>query len=148
MKRFMIFIFCFLPVALHAQAMPHGMVYGRKPNRVGLIAAERLEAYMSKRTRISTTVQGKVLAVTKSKGGWFTMDAGQGRTIAAHFQNYNVNIPVKLKGRVVMMEGVAEKQRTAANGQHFAGQGTGYTKQRAINDQQLLFEVAGLEIVR
>ncbi|QKJ32792.1 DUF4920 domain-containing protein [Mucilaginibacter mali] len=148
MKKLLLLAACFLQVWLYAQPLPHGTVYGHKPSRVGLIPAEKLETYMSKRTRISTTTQGKILAVTKSKGGWFTIDAGHGRTIAAHFKMENINIPTKLKGRTVMIEGVAQKQRDAANMQHFAGETTADAKQHGINNRQLLFEVSGLEVIR
>lgn len=131
--------------------MPHGMVYGKKPSRVGLIAAEKLEDYMSKRIRISVTVQGKVIAVTKSKGGWFIMDAGQGRTIAAHLVNYKLNIPKALKGRIILMEGVAQKLFIADDMQHFAGDtviGARQHQTKTNPKQRLGFEVWGIEIVK
>src|ERR1700750_2231590 len=97
---------------------------------------------MYKKTRITATIRGRVVKVTKSKGGWFELDAGRGKTIAAHFKDYKVSIPVNLKGRTVIVEGVAQKQFVADDKQHFAGKEQPATKR----DKQLSFEATGMMI--
>jgi len=127
--------------------LPHGSIFGDKPNTTGMMDASRIEAYMGKRTRISVTVRGKVLRVTQPKGGWFELDAGKGKIIAAHFENYAVVIPTDLRGRVVIVEGIAEKQFIADDLQHFAGDTVTGKKQHHINvdpKKRLTFEVKGL----
>ena len=124
--------------------LPHGMVFGGKPSTVGLMPASKLEDFMGKRTRTSASISGIILKVTKAKGGWFVLDAGRGRTIAAHFKNYNVILPVDIKGREVIISGVATKQFTADDQQQLAGSKEHATK---INPKQrLAFEVAGLMV--
>ena len=118
--------------------MPHGMVYGDKPNKVSMLTAQRLEAFMGKRTRISTTISGTIIKVLKPKGGWFDVDAGNGKVIAAHFKNYNVMLPSALKGRHVIVEGVAQKQFTPLD--------TKKWRQKASRDKKIVFEVKGLMI--
>jgi hypothetical protein len=61
-----------------AQSIPHGTTYGKKVSTVGMMKASQLENYMNTRTRVSTTIEGTVLRVTKTKGGWFELDAGNG----------------------------------------------------------------------
>lgn len=149
MKPFLIICFLFIATSVLAQPMPHGMVYGRKPGRTGLILATSLEKYMGKRTRIRVSVSGRVTLVTKSKGGWFDVDAGNGRIITAHFLNPNINIPAKLKNRYIIMEGVAQKQFIADDRQHYAGGND--SRQHAVKPnpkQMLMFEVRGLIITK
>jgi hypothetical protein len=129
--------------------LPHGMVYGVKPNTIAMLAASRIEATMGKRARISATIRGLVLKVTKPKGGWFDIDAGKGKIIKAHFKNYAVTLPYNLKGRVVILEGIAQKQFIADDMQHFAGDTVFGKKQHYINaniKQRLTFEVKGLMV--
>src|SRR4051812_42990830 len=113
-----------LSINIYAQKhtpLPHGMVYGVKPNTVAMLPASRIEATMGKRARISATIRGLVLKVTQPRGGWFDIDAGKGKIIKAHFKNYAITLPYGLKRRIVIIEGVAQKQFIADDMQHFAG---------------------------
>jgi len=123
----------------------HGAVFGIKPTAVAVLNASEVEALMGKKTRISTTIKGKVIRVTKIKGGWFEIDAGNGKIIEAHFKNYAVTIPIALKGHNIIAEGVAEKQFKADDSQHFAGA----DKDRGDNTnskRKLILEVTGLMV--
>jgi hypothetical protein len=114
-----------------------------------MMPASKLEAYMDVRARVSTTIEGKVLKVTKTKGGWFNIDAGNGKIIAAHFKVYNINIPASLAGHIVIIEGVAQKQFIADDMQHLAGDTASSKKEHAVKTnpkQRLDFEVTGLEV--
>lgn len=129
--------------------LPHGTVYGTKPGTAGLVDATKLEAYMGNKTRISTTIKGKVLKVTKVKGGWFTIDGGNGTVIAAHFSDYNVTIPASLQGKIITAEGVAAKQFIANDSQPMAGDTVKGKKQHSVNTntkKNLTLEVKGLMI--
>lgn len=142
-------LFSLSALAQKQTPLPHGMVYGAKPDTTALQDAAKLEAFMGKKTRISTTVKGHVLNVTKQKGGWFTIDAGNGKVIAAHFKNYGVNIPASLKGRSIIAEGVAAKQFIADDLQHFAGDTVTGKKQHTVKTdakRRLTFEVKGLMV--
>lgn len=146
----LIFALCFSANAFAQHiALPHGTVYGSKPSTTEVIQATRLEAFMDKKTRISTTIRGKVLAVTKSKGGWFNIDAGNGKIIMAHFKTIGVTIPSDLKGKTIIAEGVAAKQFLADDLQHFAGDTVSGKKQHTIKTnpkRRLGFEVKGLVV--
>ncbi len=112
-----------------------------------MVAATNLEAYMGKKTRISTTITGKVVKVTKPKGGWFEIDGGNGKIIAAHFRDYNVTIPTNLTGKKIIAEGIAQKQFIADDMQHLAGDTVTGKKSHTIKtnkNQRLTFEVTGL----
>jgi len=129
------------------QPLPHGMVYGQKPNALGLLPVSQLESYMGEHTRISITISGRVSRVTKTKGGWFVLDCGKGNEIEAHFTKANVAIPKTLKGHNIIAEGIAQRQFMAADMQHFAGDkpenpGKPVTKVKP----KITFEVKGLMI--
>ena len=152
MKALTIIFSLLFSISLFAQKhvpLPHGTVYGAKPDTGAMQDAAKLEAFMGKKTRISTTVKGKVLKVTKQKGGWFTIDAGNGKVIAAHFKVYNITIPADLQGRYIVADGVAEKQFLADDLQHFAGDTVSGKKQHAVKTNakhKLIFEVNGLMV--
>jgi hypothetical protein len=152
MKISPLLIALLMPAMVFAQKhipLPHGMVYGQKPDTMAMMPADKLEAFMGKKTRISTTVEGKIIKVTKEKGGWFDVDAGGGKIMAAHFKNYNVILPTQLAGRTVIIEGVAEKMFIADDLQHLAGDTVSGKKQHKVKTdpkRTVTFEVKGLMV--
>ena len=151
MKRFVLFILISIGFKTYAQQtpLPHGMVFGQKPDTTIIVAATKAEAFMGKKIRINTTLRGRVSDVTKQKGGWFNLDAGGGKVISAHFKNYAVMLPTALKGRVVIIEGVAVKPVDSTNGQRFGANMTvknaNTLKKKAV---RLTFEVSGLMVYK
>jgi hypothetical protein len=144
-------LFSFFAFAQKRTGLVHGKIYGSKPDTTGVMAASKVEEFMDKKVRISVVVRGRVLKVTKPKGGWFTIDAGNGRTISAHFKNYNVSIPAALTGRTVIMDGVAQIQFIADDQQHLAGdtvKGKKQSQHNANSRHRLTFEVTGMMIDR
>jgi len=146
-----VFMFALNCLAQKSVPLPHGSVFGDKPSTTATMDATKVETYMGKRTRLSISLRGKVLKVTNPKGGWFELDAGNGKVIAAHFKNYATTIPTELQGRIVIIEGVAEKQFIADDMQHFAGDTVSGKKQHKVNadpKRKLTFEVKGLMVDR
>src|ERR1700744_5315138 len=109
MKKIVIFALLLFTSTAFAQhtPIPHGTVYGTKPEGAGMVFADKLESSMGTRATIVTSVKGQVLKVTKQKGGWFTTDATNGKIIYAHFKNYGVTIPADLAGHTIIADGVA-----------------------------------------
>jgi hypothetical protein len=130
-------------------ALIHGTVYGDKPDTTGMMPASKVEEFMGNKTRVSVALKGKVLKVTKQKGGWFIIDEGNGKIISAHFKNYDVTIPASLAGKTVVLEGVAQKQFIADDQQHFAGDTVTGKKQSQVKTnpkRRLTFEVKGIMV--
>ena len=154
MKRLVILILCFSTISGFAQKhtpLPHGMVFGDKPNRIAPVAATKIETYMGGKIRQSTALIGKIIKVTKEQGGWFDMDAGNGRVIAAHFKNINVKLPEAINGRTVIIEGVAQRILNPDDLQHFAGDTVTGAKghlQKADPKARMTFEVRGLVVYK
>ncbi|MGY3214678.1 DUF4920 domain-containing protein [Mucilaginibacter sp. HD30] len=129
--------------------LPHGMVFGQRPDTTIIVASTKAMDLMGKKIRINTTLRGRVINVTKQKGGWFKLDAGDGKVISAHFKNYNVTLPMALKGRIVIIEGVAVKLVDSTNGQRFGGN-TAVDKDIVYKGKPLAltFEVSGLMVYK
>ncbi|MDB5287433.1 MAG: hypothetical protein JWR05_2382 [Mucilaginibacter sp.] len=148
-----VLLICFLcainSIAQKKAALPHGMVFGDKPKGIAPVSATKIEALMGQKIRQTTAIRGKIINVTKEKGGWFMMDAGAGKTIDAHFANYNVTLPKAIAGRIVIIEGVAQRQLIADDLQHFAGDtvtGSKQHKTKVNPKQRITFEVRGLMV--
>jgi pectate lyase len=132
--------------AQHKRAPVHGMVYGAKPDTTVLMPASKVESFMDKKTRITVAIRGKILAV---KSDSFTIDAGAGKTIAAHFTKAGIKIPASLTGKTVILDGIAQKQFIADDKQHFAGDTVNGKKQSYVNanpKRRLTFEVKGMMV--
>ncbi len=146
---FVLILSSLVSFAQKQQPLAYGKIFGDKPDTTAVVNAPKLEAFMDKKVRISTTIRGKVIKVTKRQGGWFDIDAGNGKVIAAHFKIYNITIPEELKGRTIVAEGVAAKQFIADDQQHFAGDTVTGKKQHSVKTnpkQRLTFEVKGLMV--
>lgn len=148
-----VLLICFLcgvnSIAQKKAALPHGMVFGDKPKGIAPVPATKLEAFMGKKIRQTTAIRGKVINVTKEKGGWFLMNAGAGKSIEAHFKNYDVTLPKAIAGRTVIIEGVAQRQLIADDLQHFAGDTVTGSKQHKVKvnpKHRITFEVRGLMV--
>src|SRR5258708_6265244 len=125
----------------------HGKIYGSRPDTTGVMPASKVESFMDKKPRVSVAIKGKVLKVTKSQGGWFDIDGGNGNVIHAHFTTYKVSIPVTLAGKTIIADGVAETPFIAAEGQHFAGDTVAGKQQHIAKTsakRRITFEVQGL----
>ena len=142
-------IFSFSVFAQKQTAPAHGKIYGDKPDTTGVMPANKVEEFMANKTRVSVAIKGSILKVTKQKGGWFTIDEGNGNVISAHFKNYGVDIPLSLAGKTVVIEGVAQKQFIADDLQHLAGDTVTGKKQHQVKTdakRKLTFEVKGLQV--
>ncbi len=96
--------------------LPHGMVYGVKPDTGVVLEASKLEAFMGRKNRISTVIKGRVLKVTNEANGWFEIVANNGKIILARFKNDGISLPAALKGRTVIIQGIATRKMEAING--------------------------------
>ncbi|MCD8741398.1 DUF4920 domain-containing protein [Mucilaginibacter roseus] len=126
-------------------ALPHGMVFGTRSDTSNAVEAGKLQNFMGERKRITTSVKGTIEKVTDEKGGWFVMRTGNGMPIYAHFRDFNVTLPKQITGRVVIISGVAKREFTADDHQHFAGDTISYSTTSKMS-KAINFEVKGLMI--
>jgi hypothetical protein len=143
MKSLTLLFALFISVAAGAQQLAHGTVYGTKPNSAGMMDASKVNAFMGNKPRVTTTLSGKVVKVTKSTGGWFELAGTDGKVIQAHFKNIGTNLPMSLAGHYVVVEGTLAKQFDSSDKQPMAG-----NTQKDNTPNSLSFEVTGLEVDR
>lgn len=151
MKSFLfLFIFYYCAgAAAQITPLPHGTVFGTRPDTTVMAPADSIAHIMGNKKRISTTIRGVVKKITQQKGGWFELEAGHGEVISAHFKNYDVTLPLALKGRTVIIEGVALKQFKADDMQHFAGEpvvAPKPAKKKRATKLKTAFEISGLMV--
>lgn len=140
--------FCNISLA-QSVPLPHGTVFGKKPDTTVMERSALLSKMMGNKTSISTTLSGTVKKVTKVKGGWFDLLDGNGKVIPAHFKDFNVNLPKAIKGRGIIVEGVAVRQFIADDMQHFAGDTVvprRTNKSAPRKKPVIIFEVTGLMV--
>ena len=128
--------------------LPHGMVYGVKPDTSVVLDASKLEAFMDRKNRISTVIRARVLKVTNEANGWFELAANNGKIILARFKNDGISLPLALKGRTVIIQGIATRKMEGINGKP-----TGRIVANVKNPTKtkdgtvaLIFEVTGLMV--
>lgn len=143
MKALTLLFALLFSAAVWAQQIPHGTIYGTKPNGAGAMDVSKVEAFMGNKPRISTSLKGKVIKVTNTKNSWFKLEGANGKVIQAHFKVEGIAIPASLNGHMVIAEGVVAKQFAADDHQHFAGDNK---PQKNNASGSLSFEVTGLEV--
>jgi hypothetical protein len=149
MKTTILLLFTLISLPVFAQkprGPVHGQTYGSKADTSGAMDVLKLKDFMGKKARVRVAIRGKIQRVTKEKGGWFTIDEGHGRAINAHFKDYNVAIPKSLEGRTVIVDGVASKEFSADDQQHYAGNAVHGKK--PARPGAVSFEVSGLYVDR
>jgi hypothetical protein len=122
------------------------MVFGTKPDTGVVLDAAKLEGFMGRKNRVLTTIKGRILKVTLEKGGWFEMSAGKGKVISARFKDDDVKLPSELKGRTVIIQGIANRKLEAINGKP-TGRVNANVKapeKTPAGTTSLIFEVTGL----
>lgn len=139
MKNLIIIFFLLGSTAVFAQ---HQANPGPQGQGVAIPAA-KLESFMGTKPRINTKVEGRVTKVTNPKGGWFIMDAGNGKTINAHFKSIDSKLPGNITGKKIVMEGTASKIFDADDKQHYV---SGEATKKTPNKGGIDFEVTNIKV--
>ncbi|RYZ93761.1 MAG: DUF4920 domain-containing protein [Sphingobacteriaceae bacterium] len=149
MKHYWLILLLLLPGyftrAQQAVPLPHGMIFGTRPDTANALNISKLHGFMGKKTRITTVLKGKIANVTHQQGGWFNVNSGNKQLISAHFKNYGVILPVDIAGRVVIMQCVAKKNIRSDDHQVFAGDTATHTSNEKATGT-ISLEVIGLMI--
>jgi hypothetical protein len=112
---------------------PHGKVYGEKVDVKTAHPIGDMEAYLGRRTSITTTISGKVVDVDRN-GDSFTIRDSKGRPVTVIFNKAGYKFPMNLRGKNVLIDGVISKQFIANNRQHYAGSNAGMEKTHQKNN--------------
>lgn len=80
---------------------------GEEVNPEGAIPVEEMLIQLGNGTEMPAKVKGKVVDVCQKKGCWMELDKGDGSTIRVTFKDYGFFVPKDIKGREVVINGVA-----------------------------------------
>ncbi|ANH83014.1 DUF4920 domain-containing protein [Niabella ginsenosidivorans] len=92
-----------------------GDTYGEKISARGAISVMELVDKMHQTDTLQTRVTGKVLDVCPKKGCWLTLELPDKSGMFVKSRNYNIFVPVALKGKTVVLEGVAFNKTTSVS---------------------------------
>ena len=80
---------------------------GEEVDPEGAIPVEEMLIQLGNGTEMPAKVKGKVVDVCQKKGCWMELDKGDGSTIRVTFKDYGFFVPMDIKGREVVINGVA-----------------------------------------
>lgn len=80
---------------------------GEQVDPEGAMPVEEMLIQLGNGTEMPAKVKGKVVDVCQKKGCWMELDKGDGSTIRVTFKDYGFFVPMDIKGREVIINGVA-----------------------------------------
>ena len=85
-----------------------------KTSEVKAISVEALEGKLKQDKKVENViVKGEVTDVCSKKGCWVTLKTDDGSSFFVKMKDYGFFVPTALKGKNVVLEGVAEKEITS-----------------------------------
>lgn len=154
MKFLSLTMFLFFSAFLaSAQPKPavQGQQYGESIAASGALPVERLRQKMGSENSLNTKVQGRVVDVCTKKGCFMKLDRGDGQTVMVRFKDYGFFVPADIKGKNVVVDGVARQETLSVKQlQHYAADaGKDETEIAKITEprQQLNFEAKGVLVL-
>jgi hypothetical protein len=94
---------------------------GEEIDPTGAIPVEEMLIQLGNGTEMPAKVRGTVVDVCQKKGCWMELDKGDGSTIRVTFKDYGFFVPMDIKGREVVINGLAYVDTTSvADLRHYA----------------------------
>lgn len=85
-----------------------------KTSEDNAISVEKLENKLKKEDKLENTiVKGEVTDVCEKRGCWVTIKTESGSSFFVKMKDYAFFVPTALKGKNVVLEGIAEKEITS-----------------------------------
>jgi hypothetical protein len=99
-----------------------GDTYGAGTTANGAVAAAQLPVLLNTDTaKMPLKVKAKVLAVCPKKGCWMQLQVNDSTTAFVKMKNYGFFVPTDIKGKTIVLEGLAYNQTTSvAELRHYA----------------------------
>ncbi len=98
-----------------------GTFYGETFNEGKAIHATKIATKLGTQNTLETQLKGTVTDVCTKKGCWMKVDAGNGQTTMVKFKDYGFFVPADIKGKKIIMNGVAKKETVSvADQKHYA----------------------------
>lgn len=128
-----------------------GLVFGDSVLDNNIRDVDALYAMMQKNPTMKLKVKGVVDDVCKQKGCWLTMKLPNGETMRITFKNYSFFMPKDIKGKEIVVDGVAKVDSiSVADQRHYAedsGLSKEYIDKITAAKQELAFEAKGAVVL-
>ena len=148
-----VFVACGSPqkTELHGPQTLKGMVFGDSVLDNNIRDVDAMLAVMQKNPTMKLKVKGIIDDVCKEKGCWLTMKLPNGETMRVTFKDYGFFVPKDVKGKEIVVEGVAKIDSISIETQRHYAEDSGLSKEEVQKittaKQQLAFEAKGLVIL-
>ncbi len=141
-NTFFLLVFAVAAFAQNPAPATPGTFYGETFNEGKAIPATKLAAKLETQNILETQLKGTVTDVCTKKGCWMKLDAGNGQTTMVKFKDYGFFVPADIKGKKIIMNGIAKKETVSVEDQkHYAEDG-GKSKEEIAKITQPKTEVS------
>jgi len=144
----LIILFAAGPV-VHAQNNAKSS-YGAKIDEHNFVDASRLPVLLAGKDSLAVKVRGKVLDVCQRKGCWMNISLGNGQEMKVRFKDYGFFVPKNAMGKIVVMDGVAYREKTSVEELRHYAEDAGKSKEEIekINqpEENISYEASGVLI--
>lgn len=123
MKKLILLILAFTSIEVMAQIAPakSGTTYGKPINDESAITVQTFSKSLLDKEEFSGKIKGKVIDVCDKKGCWMKIANESGGEIMVKFADYGFFVPTDIKGKEIVLAGVAKKEVTSIGQlQHYA----------------------------
>lgn len=111
---FLLMIFCaFSASAQERTPAQKGSVYGADFSKKKIITPKHFNNTIVDSNKVAVQVKGKVLDVCPKKGCWMNVAMNNGDTLFVKMKDYAFFVPDNLKGRDILLDGVAYIETTS-----------------------------------
>lgn len=109
------------PAAAQQQPTAAGKVFGMAFTPKSVIQARELPRLLDKQDSLAVQVSGQVREVCQAKGCWMDIVLDDNTLMKVRFQDYAFFVPKDLKGKTVVLQGLARNQTiSVAEQRHYA----------------------------
>lgn len=125
MKKCFFFLFMLATALVQAAAAQQpaskGKTFGQAFSPGSLVAAQDLPRLLGKKDSLSLQVSGKVRDVCQVKGCWMDIALADNTVMKVRFKDYAFFMPKDLKGKTVILQGIARQEIVSvADQRHYA----------------------------
>ncbi|MGV3640840.1 MAG: DUF4920 domain-containing protein [Adhaeribacter sp.] len=125
MKKCFFFLFmlatALVQEAAAQQPASKGKTYGQAFSPKSVVAAQDLPRLLGKQDSLTLQVRGKVREVCQVKGCWMDIALADNTVMKVRFKDYAFFMPKDLKGKTVILQGMARQEIVSvADQRHYA----------------------------
>lgn len=143
--------FAFAAAAQEIQPSAKGVTYGEAITAKNAIPVSKLESKMKDAEKMNAKVSGKVVEVCIKKGCFMKLETAKGESMMVKFKDYGFFVPADLKGKDVVVEGIAKQEVISVEKQKHYAEDAKKSKEEIAKitepKKQVTFEAKGVVVL-